>query len=103
VDRHRKILVSWYTDPRHIPPFSLSDRQINIGPQIAVDQPRMMYAGWTPIGAYDLKAVLEPQNIPLAFDAIVVWADATRMNMPKRLRTSSAPTLIARADGGMVR
>ena len=94
----RKILLSWYTDPRYIAPFVLSDMQITVGPKLRPDQPRLMYAARTPLGVYDLKATLVTQGIATEFDLIVVWADASGVNHPLNLDAFDCPKVLCVGD-----
>jgi len=93
-----KILVSWYTDPTAIPPFVLAKDQVTVGPKLRPGQPRMMFAGQTPTGVYDLKAALDIQRLPTRYDLIVVYADASDMNCPLNLRAFGCPTLLVVGD-----
>jgi len=92
------ILVSWYTDPTAIPPFVLSKDQVTVGPKLRPDQPRLMYAGRTPIGVYDLKAALESQGLPGRYDLVVVYADASGMNFPLNLHAFDCPKALVVGD-----
>jgi hypothetical protein len=92
------ILVSWYTDPTVIPPFVLSQGQVTIGPKLRPDQPRLMFAGRTPIGVYDLKAALESQGLGTRYDLIVVYADASGMNFPLNLDAFDCPKALVVGD-----
>ena len=92
------ILVSWYTDPTAIPPFVLSKGQVTVGPKLRPDQPRLMYAGRTPIGVYDLKATLESQGLPVRYDLVVVYADASGMNFPLNLDAFDCPKALVVGD-----
>jgi hypothetical protein len=92
------ILVSWYTDPTAIPPFVLSKSQVTVGPKLRPDQPRLMYAGRTPIGVYDLKAALESQGLPVRYDLVVVYADASGMNFPLNLDAFDCPKALVVGD-----
>jgi len=95
---NKRILVSWYTNPGYIPPFVLSENQITVGPKIIPDQQKMMFSCWTPWGAYDLRAALEENHIPADFDLIVVWADASRLNLPLNLQSFDCPKLLCLGD-----
>jgi hypothetical protein len=77
-----KVLVSWYTTPAYIQPFRLSDDQVTFGPKTAPNQPLMMFAGFTPLGRYDLRKYLEANHITADFDLVVVWSDPTETNVP---------------------
>jgi hypothetical protein len=79
------ILVSWYTDPTVIPPFVLAQGQVTVGPKLRPDQPRLMYAGRTPIGVYDLKVALASQGLATRYDLVVIYADPSGMNFPLNL------------------
>lgn len=92
------ILVSWYTDPRYIAPFVLSSRQVVVGPRLEADQPRGPFAGWTPRGRYDLLAALKQQRIGTRYDLLVVFADASGVNLPLNLRAFGCPTLLCLGD-----
>jgi hypothetical protein len=92
------ILVSWYTDPTAIPPFVLAKGQVTVGPKLRPDQPRLMYAGRTPIGVYDLKAALESQGLPVRYDLVVVYADASGMNLPLNLDAFDCPKVLVVGD-----
>jgi hypothetical protein len=92
------ILVSWYTDPTAIPPFILSKGQVTVGPKLRPDQPRLMYAGRTPIGVYDLKAALASQGLPVRYDLVVVYADASGMNFPLNLDAFDCPKALVVGD-----
>jgi len=92
------ILVSWYTDPRAIPPFILSPGQVTVGPKVNPDQPQLMFAGRTPIGVYDLKVALSSQNLPSRYDLIVVYADASGFNFPLNLNAFDCPKVLVVGD-----
>jgi Glycosyl transferases group 1 len=92
------VLVSWYTDPRVIPPFILAPGQVTVGPKVNPDQPRLMLAGRTPIGVYDLKVALESQRLPTRYDLIVVYADASGMNFPLNLAAFDCPKVLLMGD-----
>lgn len=96
--RQKRILVSWYTTPDYIPPFDLSDQQVTVGPQVLPDQQKMMFAGWTPAGEYDLQQALASQNITPEFDAIVVWSDAGGSNRPLNLAAFDCPKVLCVGD-----
>lgn len=96
--RRKHVLVSWYTTPQYIPPFDLSDHQITVGPKAEPDQPRMMFAGWTPAGEYDLPAALQSQGLPVAYDALVVWSDASGSNRPLNLGVFDCPKVLCVGD-----
>lgn len=96
--RRKRVLVSWYTTPQYIPPFDLSDRQVTVGPKVEPDQPRMMFAGWTPAGEYDLPAALQSQGLPTAYDAVVVWSDASGSNRPLNLAAFDCPKVLCVGD-----
>lgn len=96
--RQKHVLVSWYTTPRYIPPFDLSDRQTTVGPQAEPDQPKLMFAGWTPAGEYDLLAALESQKLRTKFDALVVWSDASGSNRPLNLAAFDCPKVLCVGD-----
>ena len=95
---NKRILVSWYTDPRYIPPFRLSERQVVVGPKMAHDQPPMMFAAWTPAGSYDLPGVLKSQRIATKYDAIVVWTDASGTNLPTHLEAFDCAKVLCVGD-----
>jgi len=76
----------------------LSERQVTIGPKWFPDQPQMMFAGWTPRGAYDLKAAVSALGINSRFDAIVVWADASGVNFPLNLEAFDCPRVLCVGD-----
>src|SRR5262249_50012430 len=92
------ILVSWYTDPRAIPPFILSPGQVTVGPKVNPDQPQLMFAGRTPVGVYDLKVALASQNLPTRYDLIVVYADASGFNFPLNLDAFDCPKVLVIGD-----
>ena len=92
------ILVSWYTDPRSIPPFVLSPGQVTIGPKVRPDQPQLMFAARTPIGVYDLKVALESQGLATRYDLIVVYADASHTNFPLNLGAFDCPKVLVVGD-----
>jgi glycosyl transferase family 1 len=96
--RAKRVLVSWYGDPRYIPPFVLPAQQITVGPKTFPDQPKLMYSGWTPLGSYDLKEILQSNHLPVDFDAIVVWADASMTNLPLNLDAFGCPKLLCVGD-----
>jgi hypothetical protein len=96
--REKRILLSWYTNPEYIAPFVLSDAQITVGPQLRPDQPQLMFAAWTPAGAYDLKAASMRQGIGTDFDLLVVVADATGTNMPLNLNAFRCPKVLCVGD-----
>jgi hypothetical protein len=91
------VLVSWHTDPRYIPPFVLSDRQIAIGPKVNPDQPRLL-AGWSPKGAYDLEVVLKQQRLPIRYDLLVVSSDSSGINHPLNLDFAGCPKVLFLGD-----
>jgi Glycosyl transferases group 1 len=92
------ILLSWYTDPRNIPPFVLSPEQITVGPKVRPDQPQLMFAGRTPIGVYDLKVALESQGLTTRYDLVVVYADASHTNFPLNLAAFDCPKVLVVGD-----
>jgi glycosyl transferase family 1 len=92
------ILLSWYTDPRNIPPFVLSPDQTTVGPKVRADQPRMMFAARTPIGVYDLKVALESQGLTTRYDLVVVYADASHTNFPLNLGAFDCPKVLVVGD-----
>ncbi len=96
--RRKHVLVSWYTTPQYIPPFELSDRQVTVGPKAEPDQPRMMFAGWTPAGEYDLPAALQSQGLPTKYDTVVVWSDASGSNRPLNLDAFDCPKVLCVGD-----
>ncbi len=96
--RQKRILVSWYCDPVYIRPFTLSDRQVTVGPKIRPDQPLAMFAGFTPQRAYRLKEALISSGLPTVFDAIVVWADASGENLPLQLDEFDCPKVLCVGD-----
>ena len=98
MNKQRRILVSWYTNPAYIPPFVLSDHQVTLGPQLHPAQPQMMFSAWSPKGAYDLKAALEVAAMPKNYDAVVVWTDAWGANQPLNLEAFDCPTVLCVGD-----
>ena len=96
--RQKRILVSWYADPRYIPPFVLSDRQVTVGTKSFPDQPAMMFAAFTPPGPHDLKAAVDAARIEGPFDAVVVWADASGLNLPLNLDAFNCPKVLCVGD-----
>lgn len=92
----KHILVSWYTNPAYIPPFRLSSRQYTTGPQLDGTVPP--FDAITPRGAYDLKAVVEQQGGPGKVDLVVVWTDASRVNMPMNVKAFGCPTVLCVGD-----
>lgn len=96
--RQKSILVSWYTDPTVIPPFILSPRQVTVGPKLRPDQPRLMYAGRTPVGVYDLKVALASQGLAGPYDLVVIYADASGMNFPLNLDAFDCPKVFVVGD-----
>src|SRR5258706_4854306 len=96
--RQKRVLVSWYTDPRYIPPFVLSDRQVTVGPKISSGQAQEPFDGFTPYGRYDLFAALESLRLPTEFDAIVVWSDAHGANQPINLEAFRCPKILCVGD-----
>lgn len=96
--RHKRVLVSWYTDPRYISPFVLSDRQVTVGPKVSPDQAQAPFDGHTPYGRYDLLAALEALRLPVQFDAIVVWSDAHGSNQPVNLEAFDCPKILCVGD-----
>jgi Glycosyl transferases group 1 len=58
----------------------------------------MMFAGRTPIGVYDLKVVLESQQLPTRYDLIVVYADASGFNFPLHLDAFDCPKVLVIGD-----
>ena len=94
----KRILVSWYADPRYIPPFVLSENQVTVGPKSFPDQPPMMFSAWTPQGVHDLKAALDAARISGSFDAVVVWADASGINLPLNLGAFDCPKVLCVGD-----
>ena len=95
---NKRVLVSWYTDPRYIPPSVLSERQITVGPQVRPDQEQGPFDGFTPQGRYDLFAALEALGLPTEFDAIVVFTDATLTNFPLNLEAFDCPKVLCVGD-----
>jgi len=96
--RDKRVLVSWYTDPKYIPPIVLSDRQITVGPQVRPDQIQAPFDGYTPIGRYDLLAALTTLRLPTEFDAIVVAADSSLTNLPLNLEAFDCPKIFFAGD-----
>lgn len=96
--RRRHVLVSWYTTPQYIPPFVLTERQTTVGPRAEADQPKLMFAGWTPPGRYDLKEALEREKLSTSYDAIVVWSDASGSNRPLNLAAFDCPKVLCVGD-----
>jgi hypothetical protein len=96
--RQKRVLVSWYTDPRYIPPFVLADRQVTVGPKVSPDQSQEPFDGFTPCGRYDLFAALEALHLPTEFDAVVVWSDALGENQPVNLEAFNCPTILCVGD-----
>jgi hypothetical protein len=96
--RQKSILVSWYTDPTVIPPFILSPGQVTVGPKLRPDQPRLMYAGRTPVGVYDLKVALASQGLAAPYELIVIYADASGMNFPLNLDAFDCPKVLVVGD-----
>jgi hypothetical protein len=95
----KRILVSWYTDPRYIAPFTLSHAQITVGPKVDIFKTdHSMYAARTPVGSHDLKAALMPQGIGTDFDLVVVFADASQTNMPLNLEAFRCPKVLCVGD-----
>jgi hypothetical protein len=92
------ILVSWYTDPRSIPPFILSPGQVTVGPKVRPDQPRLMFTGRTPIGVYDLKVALESQGLATRYDLVVIYSDASHTNFPLNLEAFDCPKVLVVGD-----
>lgn len=94
----KHILVSWYTNPDYIPPFRLSERQYTTGPNLNPAGPPPAFDAITPQGSYDLQAVVEEQGGPSSFDLVVVWADASRTNLPLNVRAFGCPAVLCVGD-----
>ena len=94
-----KVLVSWYTDPRYIAPFSLSPAQVTVGPKAFPDQPMAPYRAWTPIHQpYDLHHVVRKAGINEDFDVVVVFSDSSNANTPFNLEAFQARTVLCIGD-----
>lgn len=95
-DKH--VLVSWYTSPDYIPPFRLSEHQYTTGPNLKPAEPPAAFDAITPRGSYDLKAVIDSQGGPERFDLVVVWADASRTNLPLNVKAFGCPAVLCIGD-----
>lgn len=95
---HRSILVSWYTDPRYIPPFRLAEGQVTVGPGEAGAPLQAPFYGYTPRGAYDLEEALASQGLDADYDLIVVWSDASGTNFPHNLDAFACPKVLCVGD-----
>lgn len=94
-----RILVSWYTRPRYIPPFRLSARQVTLGPAYGDPGEGEVFQAFTPFQRpYDLGATAAQAGIGTEFDAVVVWSDASRINMPTGLEAFRCPKLLCVGD-----
>jgi len=94
-----RILVSWYTRPSYIPPFRLSERQVTIGPSYGDAGEGDVFQAFTPFQEpYDLGEFAERSGIGTDFDALVVWADASRNNMPAGLGAFRCPKVLCVGD-----
>jgi hypothetical protein len=94
----KRVLVSWYIDPRYIPPFVLTNRQITVLPKASPDLQLSPYDAFTPYGRYDLYAALEAARLPTQYDAIVVWSDAVQSNQPVNLEAFDCPKVLCVGD-----
>jgi hypothetical protein len=94
----KRVLVSWYTDPRYILPYILSNRQVTVGPKYRPDQPLAPFDGFTPLGSFDLLAALETLKLPTQFDAIVVTVDSALTNLPHNLEAFDCPKILLVGD-----
>lgn len=94
-----RILVSWYTRPRYIAPFQLSERQVTVGPAYGDPGEGEVFRAFTPFQEpYDLGAFVEREGIGTSFDAVVVWADASGNNMPMGLDAFRCPKVLCVGD-----
>lgn len=94
-----RILVSWYTRPGYIPPFRLSGNQVTVGPAYGDPGEEAVFQAFTPFQEpYDLGAFVEKAGVGTDFDAVVVWADASRNNMPSGLDAFRCPKLLCVGD-----
>lgn len=57
-----------------------------------------MYSGLTPLGTYDLKEALQSNRLPVEYDAIIVWADASMTNFPLNLDVFGCPKVLCVGD-----
>jgi hypothetical protein len=57
-----------------------------------------MFSAWTPQGAHDLHAAVEAARIEPRFDAVVVWADASGINLPLNLDAFDCPKVLCSGD-----
>ena len=94
-----RILVSWYTRPRYIAPFRLSATQVTLGPSYGDPGEGEVFQAFTPFQRpYDLGAFAARTGIGTEFDAVVVWSDASRINMPGGLEAFRCPKVLCVGD-----
>lgn len=104
--RSKRILLSWAVDPSYMPPPTLSDNQITVGPHPLATAKTFLrpntaqpFAAYTPFfHTYDLKAVMEAQGITGPFDLVVVSAESSFGNVPLNVSSFGCPTLLYAGD-----
>src|SRR5262245_52243161 len=94
----KRILVSWYNSPAYIPPFRLSNAQVTLGPKVRGNEMLGILDGWSPRGRYCLADALASNGLGTDFDAIVVFADATGVNLPMQLDDFDCPKVLCAGD-----
>jgi hypothetical protein len=78
-----EVLFLHHTSPTYIAPPRLSRRQTTGGPLMTTVPGARTFS--TPRGEYDLPEALARAGLRLAPDLVVIWADATRANLPRNL------------------
>jgi hypothetical protein len=94
-----RILVSWYTNPKYLSPFRLSNAQVNVGPKASPVQPLAPFDGFTPFHQrFDLFEALKSLELPTEYDAIVVTSGADGTNQPCNLDRFDCPKVLCVGD-----
>ncbi len=95
-----RIVYSYHTNPAYMAPTQLSTQQVNCGPfyQDAVDQNGKIISLATPVGAYDLAAIVARLPAEQQPDLVVIKSDATRTNMPYNIGALPCPAVLLAGD-----
>lgn len=95
-----RILFSTASPARHMLPPRLAAEQINCGPDWADarDASGRLVSLSTPVGDYDLAAVVARLSSEERPDAVVCLVDAGRRNMPRNIAATGCPVVLLVAD-----
>jgi len=94
-----RLLLAYHTDPARIPPAVFDPGQVICGPFVADRHDGERVAALrTPVGAYDIGAVVARLPAAQRPEVLIVKADATQANLPRGIAALGIPAILVVGD-----